>query len=501
MLETSSSDRTPTSRAAGRFSPRQPLSGTPPKAILERAKLTASATVPDSSAVSAIESLVHQLENLHEGPLVFHKVVHLREAAIPALEQVVRGPSQSIYHSRCLAVDALAAIATPEAVRALTRSLCDSIERQPDPASLEAESVLVNHIAEHLSRFSDPDVIDALLAALRRRPYPYCAAALGLIGDPRAIPLLIECLFDDCARAVAVGALHRFGRAALAPLVHALREPQVVAGVEPPTRVDGRAAAARLVGECAGLDALVDAVALPTLNKALDDPQLSVRREAALALVRCNAPGAAEAAGILVMALDDPDWARAQTIVEALVHLGSATERLIVAILGVRPRNDADRRRRLRAVEVAGRLGTDGTVARLRSLSPCSDVKLRLAVVAALSQSPALDAASLTRFLTDREPAVRRRAVQALQRRKILPADSATRLLGDGDPDVRRLASASVCENLSAALPALQRAAYGFGAPLHGWVPRWRLWWHACALIAARSRLHAAEQSAADTHH
>jgi HEAT repeat protein len=454
MLETSSLDRTPASGAA----------------------------------VAAIESLVQQLQNLHAGPLVFHKVVQLRAAAIPALERVVRGRSQSIYHSRCLAVDALAAIATPDAVRALTRSLRDSIERQPDPASLEAESVLVNHIAEHLSRFTDPDVNDALLAALRRRPYPYCAAALGLIGDPRAIPLLIECLFDDCARAVAVGALRRFGTAALAPLVHALRERQVVAGVEPPTRVDGRAAAASLVGQCAGLDPLVDAIALPALSRALDDPQQPVRREAALALVRCGAPGSAQAAGILVMALDDPDWARAQTIVEALVHLGAATERLIVAILGVRPRNAADHRRRLRAVEVAGRLGTGATLARLRSLSPSPDVKLRLAVVAALGQSPTLDAASLTRFLSDREPAVRRRAVQALQRRKILPAASATQLLGDGDADVRRLANASVCENLSAALPALQRAAYGFGAPLHGWVPRCRLWWHACALIAARPR-------------
>jgi hypothetical protein len=45
-----------------------------------------------------------------------------------------------------------------------------------------------------------------------------------------------------------------------------------------------------------------------------------------------------------------------------------------------------------------------------------------------------------------------------------------------------------VCENLNAALPALQRAAYGFGAPLHGWRPRWRLWWHAWALIAVGPR-------------
>lgn len=461
----------------------------------ERSELVLSHSDLDLYAVARAESLVKKLENLHDGPLVFHKVVRLGAAAIPALEKLVRGPSQAIYHSRCLAVDALAAIATPEAVWALTRCLRDSIAREPDPVSLEAESVLVNHIAEHLTRFSDLDVNDALLAALRRRRYPYCAAALGLLGDPRSIPLLIDCLFEDCARAAAIGALRRFGRSALAPLLNTLREPRVAAGIEPPTHVDARAAAARLVGECAGLDVLVDAVALPALSKALDDPQRCVRVEAALALVRRKAPAAADAAGILVMALDDPDWARAQTLAEALVRLGPAAERLIVAVLGVRPRTDADHRRRLRAVDVAGQLATETTLACLRALSACSDVQLRLAIINSLSRSPALDVEWLTHFLTDREPMVRRRALQALHRRRVLPTDSAMQLLGDRDGDVRRLASASVCENLDAALPALQRAAYGFGAPLHGWRPRWRLWWHAWALIAIgpRSRgVHAA---------
>jgi len=454
----------------------------------ELSELVLSHSGTDLYAVTRAESLVKKLENLHEGPLVFHKVVHLGAAAVPALEKLVRGPSQALYHTRSLAVEALAAIATPEAVRALTRSLRDSIAREPDPASLEAESVLVNHIAEHLSRFSDFEVIDALLAALRRRRYPYCAAALGLLGDARAIPLLVECLFEDCARAAAAGALRRFGRSALAPLVSTLREPRTVAGVEPPTHVEARTAAARLVGECIRIDSLVDAMALPALNKALNDPQRSVRVEAALALVRGNAPAAADAAGILVMALDDPDWARAQTLAEALVRLGPAVERLVVAVLGVRPRTDADHRRRLRAVDVAGQLGSERTLACLRALSTSSDVQLRLAVVNALSRSPTLDVEWLEHFLTDRDPIVRGRALQALDRRRVLSAGSATQLLGDGDRDVRRLASASVCENLDAALPALHRAAYGFGAPLHGLRPRWRLWWHAWALIAVGPR-------------
>jgi HEAT repeat protein len=429
--------------------------------------------------------MIRRLESLRDGPLVFHEVVRLGGAAIPPLEQLVRGPSQAIYHSRCLAVDALAAIGTPEAVRALTRCLHDSIAREIDPVSLEAESVLVNHIAEHLSRFSDSEVNEALLAALRSRPYPYCAAALGLIGDPCAIPLLIDCLFEDPARPAAVGALRRFGRAALTSLVQVLREPRINSGTEAPTRVDGRAAAAQLVGECAGTDALVDVVVLAALTRALNDRERLVRVEAALALVRCDAPCAEAAAGILVMALDDQNWARARTIADALVRLGSAAEKLVISMIGVRATNEADRLRRLRAVEVAGRLGSAAAVPRLRYLSACADPKVRLAAVVALSQIPTADAGSLARFLTDREPTVRRRALQALQRLNALTADSATKLLGDDDRDVRRLASASLRDNLSSALPALQRAARGFGAPLQGWAPRWRLWWHACALIAA----------------
>ncbi len=454
----------------------------------ELSELVLSHADTDLYAVARAESLVKKLENLHDGPLVFHKVVRLGAAAVPALEKLVRGPSQSIYHSRCLAVDALATIGTREAVWALTRSLRDSIAREPDPASLQADSVLVNHIAEHLSRFGDPAVNDALLAALKRRRYPYCAAALGLLGDPNAIPLLIECLFEDCARAAAAGALRRFGRSALAPLVSALREPRLVAGAEPPTHVDARAAAARLVGECVGPDALVDAVALPALSRALNDPQRCVRIEAALALARLKAPGAADAAGILVMALDDPDWARAQTIMESLVRLGPAVELLVVAVLGMRPRTDADRRRRLRSVAVAGQLGSERTRLSLRALSASPDVQVRLAVVDALSRAPALDREWLAQFLRDRDPTVRRRALQSLHGRHVLSADSATQLLGDGDRDVRRLASTSVCEDLDAALPALHRAAYRFGAPLHGWMPRWRLWWHAWALMATGTR-------------
>ncbi len=169
-------------------------------------------------------SLVDRFRNLHDGPLVFHEVVRFADAAVPALEILVRGPSDAVHQPRCLAADALAAIGSSAAVHALIRALLDAVGRDPSPTLLEAESLLVNHIAEHLTRFSRPEVTEALLAALRHRRYPYCAAALGLTGDPRAIPLLVECLYEDAARPAATGALRRFGLITLEPLAYVLLE-------------------------------------------------------------------------------------------------------------------------------------------------------------------------------------------------------------------------------------------------------------------------------------
>jgi hypothetical protein len=108
-----------------------------------------------------------------------------------------------------------------------------------------------------------------------------------------------------------------------------------------------------------------------------------------------------------------------------------------------------------------------------------------LAAIAVLAEIPAADAGSLACFLIDPEPEIRQRVAQALHRRHALGPECATRLLGDEDGDVRWLATASVRGDLAGALPALKHAAHHFGAPLHGWAPRFRPWWQAWILIAA----------------
>ena len=443
-------------------------------------------TVADLPATPA--SLVDRFRNLHEGPLVFHEVVRLGDEAVAALEELVRGPSDAVHQPRCLAADALAAIGSSGAVHALTRALLDSVGRDPMPALLEAESVLVNHIAEHLSRFPCPEVTEALLSALQRRRYPYCAAALGLTGDPRAIPLLVECLYEDAARAAAAAALRGFGSAALVPLVRVLLEPQGVETSEPPSRLDGRIAAARILGDFVRADSRNAALAEGALTKALSDTQRAVRLEAALGLARCGVRASDETTRILVGALDEENWARAGEIVATLVRIGPPAERLLLPIVESRPRDEADRRRRVRAVETVGRLGAVSAVSILRSFNASRDTTLRFATVEALSAIASSDTGSLALFLNDAHPTIRFRALQALVRRRALDLDLAIRLLADEDAHVRSLAASALRDEIAVALPSLKRVASHCGAPAEGLAPRLRLWWHACALIAEAGR-------------
>jgi len=122
---------------------------------------------------------------------------------------------------------------------------------------------------------------DRLVALAREDPDPSprqaAIAGLGLIGDPRAVPLLVELLADAQAdvRFQAVVALAGFALPAAAePLRGALAD----------TDPGVRAAAAAALGD------LGFRAAAPELAARLDDPDEAVRVEAAIALSRLDDP-------------------------------------------------------------------------------------------------------------------------------------------------------------------------------------------------------------------
>ena len=435
-----------------------------------------------SALLPGREALVQALKNLHEGPLVLPQVLQLGVSAVPLLESVLRGPSGAIHHARCLAADGLGAIHDPESTAALVRALADSVARELDPISLEAESVIVNCIAEHLSRRPGPQITQALLDALSVRAYPQCAMAFAHRCDMRAVPLLVRCLNDDAARPAALYALRRYGRAACPALMRLLLEPPLSNATEAPSHIDARAAAAYLLGESADAS-LPPARARLALRAALDDGQRAVRLEAALALAQQPSEAGQAAGAVLLDALDEPNWARAESNMQALVRLGPQVAPLLCKAIAAPARDGNARLRRLRAVTVAGRLRASSAVPALASLCYASDRQLRLAAITALLEIPASGKRSLERFLSDEDGTVRLRALEGLHQRNVIDASLLAMLLGDPDGAVRRAAQQFLSEQRSSASVPLRRIIRTFGSPQEGLRDRARLWWRACAWL------------------
>lgn len=374
----------------------------------------------DDKAQDAATRLVARLQNLYSGPLALPQIISLGKAAVPALEACLRGPSQALYHPRALAADALAAIGGKDARASLIRALRDSIARQPDPFSQEAEAVMVSHIAEHLSAHRSPAVIDALLHALRTRPLAACARTLGELGDRRAIPLLVDCLAEDAARSAAMTALRRFGRETIAPLRALLGMPHYVHGIEPPTHIDGRTAAATLLGELGDRSPLL---------RALYDRERSVRLAAAMGLAATPATAPERAIQLLLQGLDERDWACAHTSMQSLLPLGPSLTGALGKILADNTSDEAAQRRHRRAALLAGRLGLASAAPSLAALSCSDDPQLRLAAVDALAQIAAAEESQLAAFLADRQLTIAARAFHALTQRRPVGVEDISRWL------------------------------------------------------------------------
>lgn len=179
-----------------------------------------------------------------------------------ALVRLLRRGDPSTRH---LAASALGELGDPAALNALLDALAG-----PDTEGVRwraAEGLaLLGELAAPglvvLAEDSDPDIRWKAIVAL------------GDIGDPRAAPVLCERLADPdrFVRGRAVSALARLGRQCLPFMLDALANPD-------PRIRQGAAEVLGLLGDTAAVEELL---------RALQDPTESVRRAAAVALLRIN---------------------------------------------------------------------------------------------------------------------------------------------------------------------------------------------------------------------
>ena len=216
-------------------------------------------------------------------------------SAVPALVSALRDRFEDEGSVKIAAANALAKLRDPTAVPLLVKELLEVDERS---SRAVAEALVA------FGKLAVPALLELLVARAHPTARVWAARILGRIGDVRATDDLVARLYDrdDLLRMATAEALGMLGdKRALQPLVRAtLRDPA------PQVRAHAAAAVARVEGENA-IDVLVAALADPDyatrlraleafetmrvddtspLEAALHDPNVQVRRRAALALER-----------------------------------------------------------------------------------------------------------------------------------------------------------------------------------------------------------------------
>jgi len=229
-------------------------------------------------------------------------------------------------------------------------------------------------------------------SAAARREYVASVAQSGKEG----VPALIESLHDPdvTVRAAAGAALGRLGPDARAA-VPALRD-----GLEKdPVWI-------------ATVLCQIGAGAAQDLGKALADPDVSIRRNAALALNKMGPPLANEAMAALGKAILDDDQQVRQHALHALSRIGEPALPTMQAALA-----DGKAHSKEEVIDELGYFGEKAEVAIPALLPSLSDEKLRQAVIHTLGKigQPAESALpALGEALKDKDPEVRRAAIVAM---------------------------------------------------------------------------------------
>jgi HEAT repeat protein len=204
-----------------------------------------------------------------------------------------------------------------------------------------------------LGAIGDRSVAPNLIPFLKGDDRLAAVTSLGLLRYPGAVgPILATCTETEKSyRGGAILALHRIGRPAFAALTETLKSPNVLLR---------RAAASALVRSNA-----------PDLNgvlsAALKDPDEEVRAAAAQAL---GFPGNVVAIGPLVAALSDPQWRVVDAAVEGLSSLGVGAVPSLLAIVRNPAENTTVCYQISQALATMGRSAVPALVAALSSPQP-----------------------------------------------------------------------------------------------------------------------------------
>jgi HEAT repeat protein len=282
------------------------------------------------------------------------------ERAVPVLTEILLSPASSIPEPRCLAAEALGAIAGDDAVGALIRALTAHNVRELDPVLRLAEEAVRNRAAEQLGKIGDRRAVEPLLFALAHGGVREAMGALARFGETRAIPAIVRRLEDPCDRAAAAETLQAFGGAAIPALMAALTEHRPSAAEEAPMSIERRAEAIRLLGS------IGDRWLAEALCSYLEDPAPAVHLEAALALANWRGAATPHAAvAALTHGLEHPSVPMQMRCVDALVSVGDPGIPVILSLAGPRraatvmPRQPGDDTMLVLAVEILERIGSD----------------------------------------------------------------------------------------------------------------------------------------------
>ncbi|WNM32824.1 HEAT repeat domain-containing protein [Streptomyces sp. Li-HN-5-11] len=322
------------------------------------------------------------------------------------------------YWSARASVEFLADMADPRSAETLLWCLGESDE----------DHILRGRAAVALGRMHERRAVPLLprLVADARTPgYLRRAAveALGLVGDPSALGVLLKALDDGDIRYPAVVALGRLGRPEAAPAILRLRRPGY-----PLLPAEDM---------CEALGALGNPVAVEALALRLRTPEDDARRTAA----RCAAARAlgrintADCIPPLISALRDSDGSVAAAAAGALVEIDDAVPHLIKAL----DAPEAETRRRTCGI-LAERAAPVAAARLIHTLAHDRSALVRRAAAHALASVGTPDTVhALIAALDDRT--VSDAAADALKRIPETPADVVAARLFEGDAHRQRIAA------------------------------------------------------------